>query len=191
MGFWNDENIESAVALWEDGLSASKIADLIGAASKNVIIGKINRMRIAGHPFKRESAAKGTRERARVSRAGGKARVAMQKVNAKPKAPKAPKKPKPNNVAAVNMARRAERDAAKAEALPPSPVIFDATFAKPWTERLFGECAFPILGDGADTVSCCIRTGGKTYCSGHAKVMFRPVPKIEKQSARAVMRRAA
>jgi GcrA cell cycle regulator len=38
--------------------------------------------------------------------------------------------------------------------------------AKPWLERQFGECAFPVCGEGADTFSCCAPTEG-TYCPGH------------------------
>jgi hypothetical protein len=32
----------------------------------------------------------------------------------------------------------------------------------------------PIAGEGAETLSCCARTGGKTYCHAHQAVMFQP-----------------
>lgn len=188
MGFWNDENTAQTIELWEEDLSASQIAQRIGA-TKNTVIGKINRLRSAGHPFKREAATKGTDERSRVSKAGGAARTSKARAKAKPKAPK--RKPQ-NNLAAINMARRAERDAAraaKAQALPPA-AIYDATFAKPWTERLFGECAFPVAGEGADTLSCCIGTGGKTYCSSHSARMFRKPDETGKRFVNGVARAA-
>ena len=47
--------------------------------------------------------------------------------------------------------------------------------AKPWTERRFGECAYPVGGTGADTVSCCnlavASPRGPHYCAGHAGLM--------------------
>jgi GcrA cell cycle regulator len=56
--------------------------------------------------------------------------------------------------------------------VPPPPV--DATHARPWLTRAFGECAYPIAGEGADTLSCCAPTLGKTYCLAHAAIMYRP-----------------
>jgi hypothetical protein len=43
--------------------------------------------------------------------------------------------------------------------------------ARPWITRVFGECAFPVGGEGADTLSCCAGTGGESYCAHHRQVM--------------------
>ncbi len=43
---------------------------------------------------------------------------------------------------------------------------------RPWTERKFGECAFPIV-DGDVTYSCCADTEGhRSYCPTHQKVVY-------------------
>ena len=43
---------------------------------------------------------------------------------------------------------------------------------RPWTERKFGECAFPIV-DGDVTYSCCADTEGhRSYCPAHQKVVY-------------------
>jgi hypothetical protein len=184
--FWNDDNTALTIALWEGGQSASKIADRIGAATKNMVIGKINRLRNAGHAFARQAATAGTEERRRISRAGGQARAAAAKAR-----PKAPRKPN-NNLLAFNLARRAEIEAGKTVKSPKPPAaVEDATFAKPWTERRFGECAFPILGEGADTISCCAGTQGKTYCKAHAARMFHKPADTGKRFVNGVARSAA
>lgn len=39
---------------------------------------------------------------------------------------------------------------------------------KPWLERAFGECAWPVGGEGADTISCCLPAMlGRPYCPAH------------------------
>jgi hypothetical protein len=43
---------------------------------------------------------------------------------------------------------------------------------RPWTERKFGECAFPIV-DGDVTYSCCADTKGhRSYCPKHQRVIY-------------------
>lgn len=48
--FWNDENTEKMRSMWLDGWSASQIAEVIGAVSRNVVIGKVNRLGITRNP---------------------------------------------------------------------------------------------------------------------------------------------
>lgn len=63
--------------------------------------------------------------------------------------------------------------------LPPPREIDISVAAEPkvWTERRFGECAWPVDGVGADTRSCCNPTGGKTYCRTHEAVRVGSMPK--------------
>ena len=43
---------------------------------------------------------------------------------------------------------------------------------RPWTERKFGECAFPTV-KGDETYSCCADTEGhRSYCPAHQKVVY-------------------
>lgn len=40
-------------------------------------------------------------------------------------------------------------------------------------ERKFGECCFPVEGDGSDTLYCCEPAiTGKHYCKKHYRVMY-------------------
>lgn len=41
---------------------------------------------------------------------------------------------------------------------------------RPWIARAFGECAWPVGGEGADTLSCCLPSPGTTYCREHAEL---------------------
>ncbi len=47
--------------------------------------------------------------------------------------------------------------------------------ARPWHERESRQCAWPVSGDGADTVSCANETEpGKTYCGAHLSLYSTP-----------------
>lgn len=54
--------------------------------------------------------------------------------------------------------------------------------ARLWITRKSGECAFPVGGDGADTLSCCTPCGIGTYCAEHVKVMHVARPANERLS---------
>ena len=43
---WSDERTETAKKLWADGLSASKIAALLGGVSRSAVIGKLHRLNL-------------------------------------------------------------------------------------------------------------------------------------------------
>jgi GcrA cell cycle regulator len=45
---WTDERIEQLKSLWTDGLSASRIAKMMGGISRNAVIGKVHRLGLAG-----------------------------------------------------------------------------------------------------------------------------------------------
>lgn len=47
---WTDERIESLRQLWEDGLTASQIADQLGGVSRNAVIGKAHRLGLKSRP---------------------------------------------------------------------------------------------------------------------------------------------
>lgn len=56
---WTDERIEQLKSLWIEGLSASRIAKVMGGISRNAVIGKVHRLGLAG----RASAPRGERIR--------------------------------------------------------------------------------------------------------------------------------
>lgn len=46
--YWTDERIKLLQRLWADGFSASEIAVVLGGITRNVVIGRIHRMRLSG-----------------------------------------------------------------------------------------------------------------------------------------------
>jgi GcrA cell cycle regulator len=53
---WTDERIEQLKKLWENGMTASQIADELGGVSRNAVIGKAHRLGLQSRP----SPVKGT-----------------------------------------------------------------------------------------------------------------------------------
>lgn len=158
MSAWTPDRVEIAKRLWREGLSAAQIAKQLGGVSRCAVIGKLHREGAA----QRSLPSKPARIAAGLMSPDGRKRGRSAK-------PKAAPKPRPNNFLATNIARKAITPVGPDPI--PAPLVFDATMAKPWTERKFGECAYPISGEGADTFSCCQPTGG-TYCKAHQRIMF-------------------
>jgi GcrA cell cycle regulator len=44
---WTEERIEQLCTLWAQGLSASKIASIMGGITRNAVIGKVHRLKLA------------------------------------------------------------------------------------------------------------------------------------------------
>lgn len=149
--FWTPQRIETMTRLWDEGQSASEIAQAIGAVSRSSVCGKIFRLGLS---------------RPRAVRT-------KQLLIFRPKPPKvsSPKpEPKPratNNLLAVNVARRAVAPTAPLPKAKPDGI---AIAPRPWISRAFGECAYSVAGDGADTLSCCNPTEAR-YCAPHRKLM--------------------
>lgn len=66
---------------------------------------------------------------------------------------------------------------------PPAQLLADeaplaGSEPRAWTDRLIGECCFPVAGQGADTFSCCLPVAGPgaSYCTAHAMATSRPAP---------------
>lgn len=150
---WTDERIESLKRLHKGGLSASLIAkELGGGLSRNAVIGKIHRLGIqrTGVPSKPTTFAPYPERKAAAQQRRKQAVDGFT-----------------YGVAQRHKQQYRER---------PQPVSgpIDSPNAKVWTERLFGECAFPLdgHGDGADRWSCCNRAEASGYCAGHTSVMY-------------------
>lgn len=144
---WSDLQTTTMTRMWDAGHSGTEISDAVGKP-RNAVLGKIYRMYDAGFPF--------TRERMKnADRIASRRTVKQQPTGARKRSKK-----------------RAEVHIARAAALA-EPYVEVA--AKPWTERAFGECAFPVGGQGADTLSCCAKTPEKaTYCLRHQAIMYTP-----------------
>jgi GcrA cell cycle regulator len=145
---WTAERKALAGRLWNDGLSASQIAKRLGGVSRNAVIGIIHRSKLS-------TRKKAERPTVFTPYAGSSTRRTGPTVRA----------------------QHTGRPVATSRLKPPTPIKADPEpinyeNARAWTERRFGECAFPI-GQGADLLSCCAPTE-RTYCKACERVMFKP-----------------
>ncbi len=159
---WTEARTERAKAMWVAGSSASEIATALKGISRNAVIGKMMRLGL-----KRADVGKPTRLGPQNVGRGGAAALAKAKA-AKPVELKARRAIHASPT--INTTRMQPMPPAKAGR------VFDATAAKVWTERRFGECAYPVGGEGAETLSCCLPAEPRGYCRRHAATMFVASP---------------
>lgn len=156
---WTPERIALLTTLWTAGRSGSEVAVILGGTSRCAVVAKVHRLGLPGR--ERASSPASTKNIGR----GGAAAVAK----AKAAIPELHKERRiihaPTAISAVRM-----------RPMPPLPIAppCDVTLAKVWTERRFGECAFPVSGEGADTLSCCQPSGPRGYCGVHRALMYTP-----------------
>lgn len=141
---WTPENTALAVRLWTEGKSASEIGKTLGI-TRNAVIGKIHRM--------------GVHRETRVTLPLRTPRLTAPRIPRRPNERKAPSEKRVNVI--------------KFPVLPEKEVrAVDESLMRPWTERKFGECAFPTV-KGGETYSCCADTEGhRSYCPAHQKVVY-------------------
>ena len=101
---WTDERIEQLRTMWENGLTASQIADELGGVSRNAVIGKAHRLGLKARPSP-------------VKANDGEAKVAAPK--AKPKFVE--KIPLPRAAAPTPVANPVDRNSLADVAIPSAP----------------------------------------------------------------------
>lgn len=100
--------------------------------------------------------------------------------------------PKSNYRPGAFKAPRATLRPPRPEPKPTSPPPVDVSHAKPWTERVFGECNWPVSGEGADTFYCCAPVKGeRTWCAAHCAIGFQPASAKSPREMWRSVRRAA
>jgi GcrA cell cycle regulator len=160
---WTDARIAELSRLWAAGVSASGIAEALGDVSRSAVLGKLHRLKLLGS---RKTAS----------------------------APRRYDGPASAKTATLRTVGPAERGPTSVEApCPPRSPWREAAFAplagtapRPWLTRAFGECAFPVGGEGEALLSCCApaRRGG-AYCPAHHAIVFKPVlPALRAADAR-------
>lgn len=180
---WTDEHIEMIKRLWIEGKSAAEIMREMPGTTRSGVIGKLNRLGVAG--------SKGTHSRPTWLIPG---RTAPRL--AKPSPPRPMSEPKPKGHPYINQGGviyggnphtsplQKKLDAIRANAVAATVdlsalrTVQTDTPPRPWLTRKFGECAYPVSGEGADVFSCCAPTSGaSSYCGAHARLCFNPAPK--------------
>jgi len=153
MNTWTPGRVELLRQLWADGLAGSEIAERM-AMTRSMIMGKRYRLGLPCRTAEiqyQAMAANGRRTAARRGHVG--------------KAPPA-------------VAREKRREAAALDRLT-KPLA--GSNPMPWQLRRFGQCTFPVDGQGGDVWSCCEPVEPhRSYCFGHMEILAgRPWPPIE------------
>lgn len=152
-GLWDQERTSRMVELWTAGKSAADVAAMLNAGapvefhvSRNAVIGKVHRLGLS-RPERVRTSNEGKASVSRIAATNRAKAAVVRKINAEPA------KPRPPKVEAVPLAAIASPN------------------ARPWMEREFGQCAWP-LGDAGAIMSCCNPVTRAGYCEGHAAVAF-------------------
>jgi len=171
---WTDERVALLTRLWNEGHTASQIAEQFGDITRNAVIGKVHRLGLSGRAAASRFRAARIRMRPRVQQ---------------------PRKSFPTN---GNAALKADSEAVPAAW--PAPVRRPALrpVVQPETEAETGpvvgllelkedSCRWPIgHPDEPGFGFCgCKKAEGSSYCERHAAVAFQPVQRrrVEKEAA--------
>ncbi len=154
---WTNERVDLLKKLWNDGLSASVIAQQIGEATRNAVIGKVHRLGLAGRAT--TSRVPGALRPAALFRA----RPPSKNIRSRPCAHRACPPP-------ADAAQKPKRRAALPE-LGPAPEI--PVTVQTLTRR---NCRWPEGDPKLPGFHFCGRqkTGSPgPYCGAHAAIAFR------------------
>lgn len=150
---WNDELVSALKDLWAAGYAGSEIAAQLGI-TRGAVTGKRHSLGLPPRPpeFRAKAMADNARRTALLRGHKGKADDAL---------------------AAQKVVENLGRMAAMTALRGSNP--------KPWKLRRPGECAYPVIGFGEQTMSCCEPIlPGRAYCLGHCeRLAGRPWPPEE------------
>jgi hypothetical protein len=152
-GRWSEEAEQEVSRLRRDGLSAGQIAKKIGK-SRSSVLAKLKRLNVAAPstPSPEPPLPVGRPQGAKTVNYS-KPRTAPFNGGYKPAARLSTPPPAPEPAIAPVVAARG---------------VFLMAL------RYWSDCAFPVGGQGADTVYCGCRTDGLMYCDAHANRMWVP-----------------
>ncbi|PZU51391.1 MAG: GcrA cell cycle regulator [Sphingomonas sp.] len=179
---WTDERIALLKQYWEEGRSASQIAEILGEGlSRNAVIGKAHRLGLASRP----SPLKTGDAKAEAKPAKAEARP----TEAKPAAPKPAPRPAPQPAAAAPAPAPAAPVAPSAPAPAPAPAALTPGLQpapRPATPRAKGErvtlldlndriCKWPIGHPDEPDFHFCGKpvSPGFPYCGEHCLVAYQ------------------
>jgi GcrA cell cycle regulator len=157
---WTDERVELLRKLWSEGLSASQIAAQLGAVSRNAVIGKVHRLKLAG--------------RGRSS-----AQPARAKKAAAPKPQSAPRPMRPVATSHGANALQTQLDAepqSRAIYRPAEDVVVPISRRLLLTELTERTCKWPNGDPLTEEFSFCGNEAGESgpYCGFHARLAYQP-----------------
>lgn len=134
-------------------MSASGIAEALGDVSRSAVLGKLHRLRLLRS---RQSASAPRRYRGAPTVPARASTTTPSRPPAPAPAPPPPLEPPPSPW--------------REEAFEPLP----GGAPRNWLTRAFGECAFPVGGEGDGLLSCCAPVRGRSvYCPAHHAIAFQ------------------
>jgi GcrA cell cycle regulator len=161
---WTEERVELLRKLWQEGLSASRIAGELGGVSRNAVIGKVHRLGLSGRGQPSSSIKRQRKPRLAQGAA----------------APRRPRRP----LSIGNNALKAEAmpEAERRQETVVVPIAKRLTIEK-LTER---TCKWPIGDPGDEDFHFCGHDSleGLPYCQYHARVAYH-VPDPRRRLKRA------
>jgi GcrA cell cycle regulator len=150
-GLWDEHRVALLTKLWVNGKSAAEVAAALNAGmdhsrfvSRNAVIGKVHRLGLS-RPERVRTSNEGKASVSRIAATNRAKAAIVSRMNAEPA------KPRPPKVEAVPLA------------------AIESPNARPWMEREFGQCAWP-LGEAGAIMSCCNPVSRGSWCEGHAAV---------------------
>ena len=150
---WTEERVTLLRGLWADGVAGGVIAKRLGI-TRGMVAGKRHSLGLTPRTLaatKAAQAANGRRTAMMCERAGSRATP-----------------------------QQAARLAFQAAAVERLTQPLAGSNPRPWELRRGGECAFPVAGYGAGTLSCCEPVHLRGYCFGHCEMLAgRPWPPVD------------
>ncbi len=160
---WTDERVELLRKLWSEGLSASQIAAQLGAVSRNAVIGKVHRLKLAGRGRTSAAPARTKKVATATKPASGAAVRPIRPVHASSGA---------NALQTVFEAEPVTRTVYR----PSENVVVPISRQLSLTQLTERTCKWPNGDPLTEEFNFCGNEAGEVgpYCAYHAKLAYQP-----------------
>ena len=158
---WTDERVELLRKLWSEGLSASQIATQMGGVSRNAVIGKVHRLKLAAR-------GRTTSSQPRAKKAAG---AAASKVASRPT------RTVTATVGATALQIQFDAEPVARQVLKPAAdVVIPISRNLMLVELTERTCKWPNGDPLSEEFSFCGNESGDSgpYCGYHSKVAYQP-----------------
>lgn len=182
---WTPERIETAKRIYlDEGQAASVVGRLFGI-SRNAVIGKIHRLGLA--QSRRPDLAIINNVLARTGRMPKPPRVKVARVSKSKVGRKSTKGLQPRISALTGLPVGPSQGPRQI----PMPGPLPGSTPKHWMQRRAFECSWPVEGEGADVLSCCLPIHAGSWCLAHHAAGRTGAPKVSNFNPDGPRRRAA
>jgi GcrA cell cycle regulator len=158
---WTEERVELLRKLWAEGLSASQIAAQLGAVSRNAVIGKVHRLKLAGRG--RTAAQPARAKKPAAAKPAGTAARPVRAATA-------------SSIGANALQPMFDAEPARAVYRSSSDVVVPISRRLSLTQLTERTCKWPNGDPLTEEFSFCGNDAGENgpYCGFHAKLAYQP-----------------